>query len=65
MLQILNWDFRYNKNMAKGAKLSMDVFNNGVPHDIASPKRSDCILVQVTNLSSNFFWFSAKDFSGI
>lgn len=46
MLQILNWDFRYNTNMAKGAKLSMDVFNDGVRHDIASPKRSECILVQ-------------------
>lgn len=46
MLQILNWDFRYNTNMAKGAKPSMDVFNDGVRHDIASPKRSECILVQ-------------------
>lgn len=50
MLQTLNWDFRYSMNMAKGTKPSMDAFNDGVRQDIGSPKRSECVLVQVTNL---------------
>ncbi|KAK2968305.1 hypothetical protein RJ640_016237 [Escallonia rubra] len=45
MLQILNWDFRYNTNV-EGAKKSIDVFSTGVRQDSNSPKRSDYALVQ-------------------
>ncbi|XP_037493270.1 exportin-4-like isoform X1 [Jatropha curcas] len=43
MLQILNWDFRYNST---GKKTSLDVFATGVRVDNSS-KRSECTLVQI------------------
>ncbi|KAK3029300.1 hypothetical protein RJ639_040136 [Escallonia herrerae] len=52
MLQILNWDFRYNTN-AEGAKKSIDVFSTGVGQDSNSPKRSDYSLVQVPQAIQN------------
>ncbi|KAK3043139.1 hypothetical protein RJ639_000028, partial [Escallonia herrerae] len=45
MLQILNWDFRYNTNV-EGAQKSIDVFYTGVRQDSNSAKRSDYALVQ-------------------
>jgi hypothetical protein len=45
MLQILNWDFRYNNSM----KASINVFSAGARHDIDSLKRFECTLVQVTS----------------
>ncbi|XP_059628544.1 uncharacterized protein LOC132271236 isoform X3 [Cornus florida] len=46
MLQILNWDFRYNKNAIEGAKNGTNVFSAAIRHDSASAKKSDCVLVQ-------------------
>jgi hypothetical protein len=46
MLQILNWEFCYNKNAVEGAKNSIDVFCTGVEQDSSSPKRTECTLVQ-------------------
>ncbi|XP_031282100.1 exportin-4 [Pistacia vera] len=43
LLQILNWDFRYNTS---GTKMSINVFSAGVRQDSASAKRTECILVQ-------------------
>ncbi|KAK0602071.1 hypothetical protein LWI29_030074 [Acer saccharum] len=43
MLQILNWDFRYNTG---STKTSINVFVAGVRPEIAPSKRSECILVQ-------------------
>ncbi|XP_044482396.1 exportin-4 isoform X2 [Mangifera indica] len=43
LLQILNWDFRYNTS---GTKMSINVFSAGVRQDSASSKRTECILVQ-------------------
>lgn len=44
MLQILNWDFRYNSNGHKSSKIGIDVYSVEVKSDIA--QRSDCVLVQ-------------------
>lgn len=46
MLQILNWDFRYNNN---STKTSINVFSAGARHDTDSLKRFECTLVQVTS----------------
>jgi hypothetical protein len=46
MLQILNWDFRYNNN---STKTSINVFSAGARHDADSLKRFECTLVQVTS----------------
>lgn len=46
MLQILNWDFRYNNN---SAKTSINVFSAGARRDTDSLKRFECTLVQVTS----------------
>ncbi|KAL5768135.1 hypothetical protein ACOSQ2_014918 [Xanthoceras sorbifolium] len=43
LLQILNWDFRYNTG---SAKTSINVFVAGVRPEIAPSKRSECILVR-------------------
>ncbi|XP_062143497.1 uncharacterized protein LOC133851185 isoform X2 [Alnus glutinosa] len=43
MLQILNWDFRYNNN---STKTSINVFSAGARHDTDSLKRFECTLVQ-------------------
>ncbi|KAK4273593.1 hypothetical protein QN277_021966 [Acacia crassicarpa] len=43
MLQILNWDFRYNTGETKGIP---NVFSAGVRQDGDSPRRSECNLVQ-------------------
>ncbi|PKI32160.1 hypothetical protein CRG98_047478 [Punica granatum] len=42
MLQILTWEFQYNR---KGTK-SINHFSAGVRHDNALTNRTDCILVQ-------------------
>ncbi|KAJ6761589.1 EXPORTIN 47-RELATED [Salix koriyanagi] len=42
MLQILNWDFRYNTTGTKGGR---NVFSPGVRAH-SSPKKSDCTIVQ-------------------
>jgi len=46
MLQILNWDFRYNNN---STKTSINVFSAGARHDTDSLKSFECTLVQVTS----------------
>ena len=46
MLQILNWDFRYNTSATKA---SIDVFSSVVRADSSSLKRSECTVVQVNN----------------
>ncbi|KAG6700565.1 hypothetical protein I3842_08G118500 [Carya illinoinensis] len=43
MLQILNWDFRYNNNSTKS---SINVFSAVARHDTDSPRGSECTLVQ-------------------
>ncbi|KAI4350108.1 hypothetical protein L6164_010625 [Bauhinia variegata] len=43
MLQILNWDFRYNIG---DTKIRVNVFSAGVRQDGDSPKRSECTIVQ-------------------
>ncbi|XP_021888651.1 exportin-4 isoform X1 [Carica papaya] len=43
MLQILNWDFRYN---SRGTKTGINVFTAGLRSGSVSPRRSECILVQ-------------------
>lgn len=43
MLQILTWEFQYNRNGTK----SRNVFSTGVRHDNALSNRTECILVQV------------------
>lgn len=49
MLQILNWDFKYDANMPDNAKRAIDVFSGGVRDDVSSSKRTECNLVQVIN----------------
>lgn len=44
MLQILNWDFRFNSG--DGAKTNIDVFSAEVRHDGSNSRRSECIIVQ-------------------
>lgn len=44
MLQILNWEFRYNSNGQKSSKVGIDVYSAEVKYEIA--RRSDCVLVQ-------------------
>ncbi|XP_016499834.1 uncharacterized protein LOC107818350 isoform X2 [Nicotiana tabacum] len=46
MLQILNWDFKYDANMPDNAKRAIDVFSGGVRDDVSSSKRTECNLVQ-------------------
>ncbi|XP_075099708.1 uncharacterized protein LOC107783927 isoform X4 [Nicotiana tabacum] len=46
MLQILNWDFKYDTNMPDNAKRAIDVFSGGVRDDVSSSKRTECNLVQ-------------------
>ncbi|XVF06407.1 hypothetical protein REPUB_Repub06bG0046100 [Reevesia pubescens] len=43
MLQILNWEFRHDRNSTKAG---INVFSAGVRHDSAPSKRSECVLVQ-------------------
>lgn len=47
MLQILNWDFRYGTKAVTGGKGIIDVYSAEVRYEGA--KRSDCVLVQVTD----------------
>ncbi|XP_048236240.1 exportin-4 isoform X1 [Ricinus communis] len=44
MLQIMNWDFRYN---IPATKAGIDVFSPGVRADSSSLKRSECVVVQL------------------
>lgn len=53
LLQILNWDFRYNSSSKKN---SINVFVAGVRQEISPSKRSECIVVQVRK----FFCFKLQ-----
>lgn len=46
MHQILNWEFRYSKG---GTKASINVFSDGIRLDIASSRKTECVIVQVAN----------------
>lgn len=46
MHQILNWEFRYSKG---GTRASINVFSDGIRPDTGSPRKTECVIVQVNN----------------
>lgn len=48
MLQILNWDFRCNKNPTDVGSRGMYLLSDQVNNDIYSMRRTECNLSQVT-----------------
>lgn len=49
MLQILNWDFRGNKSPNESSFKGIDVFCDRVKPESNSIKRTECVLVQVSD----------------